>query len=48
MPLIVMPDLIRHPEGFEKTGFQPEFIPTKVGTRMTFYYRIGNENTGYN
>ena len=26
-PKVVMPDLIRHPEGFEFTGFRLQFIP---------------------
>jgi hypothetical protein len=30
-----MPDLIRHPEGFEMTGFRLEFIPMKIGAGMT-------------
>jgi hypothetical protein len=30
-----MTDLIRYPEGFERTGFGLEFIPMKIGTGMT-------------
>jgi len=30
-----MPDLIRHPEALEKTGFRLEFIPMKIGAGMT-------------
>ena len=30
-----MPDLIRHPEGLERTGFRLEFIPVKTGAGMT-------------
>jgi len=30
-----MPDLIRHPEGLERTGFRLEFIPMKIGAGMT-------------
>jgi hypothetical protein len=30
-----MPDLIRHPESFESTGFRLEFIPMKIGAGMT-------------
>jgi len=30
-----MPDLIRHPEGLESTGFRLEFIPMKIGAGMT-------------
>ena len=30
-----MPDLIRHPETFEKIGFRLEFIPMKIGAGMT-------------
>ena len=29
-----MPDLIRHPEGLERTGFRLEFIPMKIGAGM--------------
>jgi hypothetical protein len=35
MSLFVMPELIRHPEGFEKTGFRPEFTPSLNGAGMT-------------
>jgi hypothetical protein len=30
-----MPDLIRHPETLENTGFQLEFIPMEIGAGMT-------------
>jgi len=30
-----MPDSVRHPEGLEKIGFRPEFIPMKNGAGMT-------------
>jgi hypothetical protein len=30
-----MPELIRHPEGLERTGFRLEFIPMKIWTGMT-------------
>ncbi len=30
-----MPDLIRHPEALERTGFRLEFIPMKIGAGMT-------------
>jgi hypothetical protein len=30
-----MPDLIRHPEPLEKTGFRLGFIPMKIGAGMT-------------
>jgi hypothetical protein len=33
-----MPDLIRHPESFENTGFQLEFTPMKIGAGMTKWY----------
>jgi hypothetical protein len=33
----VMPDLIRHPEGIENSGFLPEFIPAKAGAGMTTF-----------
>jgi hypothetical protein len=33
-----MPDLIRHPGTFEKTGFRLEFIPVKMGAGMTPFY----------
>jgi len=29
-----MPDLIRHPECVERTGFRLEFIPIKIGAGM--------------
>jgi len=32
-----MPDLIRHPEGLERAGFQMEFIPMKIGAGMTTF-----------
>ena len=32
-----MPDLIRHPEGFEKTGFRLEFTPLQNGAGMTTF-----------
>jgi|GEM_PF-2914684 len=35
MSFSVMPDLIRHPEGLEKTGFRLEFIPMEIGAGMT-------------
>jgi hypothetical protein len=34
-----MPDLIRHPEALEKTGFRLEFIPTKIGAGMTLFMK---------
>ncbi len=34
-----MPDLIRHPEGFESTGFRLEFIPMKIGAGMTTFMK---------
>jgi len=34
----VIPDLIRYPEGFERTGFRLEFIPMKIGAGMTPSY----------
>ena len=42
-----MPDLslrldsieIRHPEGFEKTGFRLEFTPVKTGAGKTNFYK---------
>jgi hypothetical protein len=34
-----MPELIRHPEGFENTGFRLEFIPVKIGARMTTFMK---------
>jgi len=34
-----MPDLIRHPEGLEKTGFRLEFIPMKIGAGMTPFWK---------
>jgi hypothetical protein len=37
-----MPDLIRHPEGLEKTGFRLEFIPKKIGAGMTTSYENHN------
>jgi len=30
-----MPDLIRHPESLERTGFRLKFIPMKIGAGMT-------------
>ena len=30
-----MPDLIRHPECLESTGFRLEFIPMEIGAGMT-------------
>jgi hypothetical protein len=33
-----MPDLIRHPENLEDTGFRLEFIPMKSGAGMTPFY----------
>ncbi len=30
-----MPDLIRHLEALEKTGFRLEFVPMKIGAGMT-------------
>ncbi len=36
--LSVMPDLIRHPESLEKTGFRLEFTPVKTGAGMTPSY----------
>jgi hypothetical protein len=33
-----MPDLIRHPESLEKTGFRLEFIPMKIRAGMTTSY----------
>ena len=30
-----MPDLIRHLEAFQSTGFRLEFIPMKIGAGMT-------------
>jgi hypothetical protein len=30
-----MPDLIRHPERFDKTGFRLEFTPLQNGAGMT-------------
>ncbi len=38
----VMPDLIRHPEGIEKTGFRLEFIPIKIGAGMTTFLQTGS------
>jgi len=35
-----MPDLIRHPEGLERTGFRLEFIPIKIGTGMTILVEL--------
>jgi hypothetical protein len=32
-----MPDLIRHPETFEKTGFRLEFAPLEKGAGMTTF-----------
>jgi hypothetical protein len=47
-----MPDLIRHPEGFERTGCarslrlpsvaRLEFIPMKIGTGMTILFETIN------
>jgi hypothetical protein len=34
-----MPDLIRHPEGLERTGFRLEFIPMKIGVGMTTFIK---------
>jgi hypothetical protein len=34
-----MPDLIRHPEGLESTGFRLEFIPMKIGAGMTTFVK---------
>ena len=34
-----MPDLIRHPEGLERTGFRLEFIPMKIGAGMTTFIK---------
>ncbi len=31
----VMPDVIRHPEPLEKTGFRLEFTPVKTGAGTT-------------
>ncbi len=30
-----MPDLIRHPEALQNTGFRLKFIPMKIGAGMT-------------
>jgi hypothetical protein len=38
----VMPDLIRYPEAFQKTGFRLEFIPMKIGAGMTHLYENRN------
>ena len=35
-PKVVIPDLIRHPEGFEFTGFRLQFTRTGCGAGMTF------------
>ena len=35
-----MPDLIRHPEGLERTGFRLEFIPIKIGAGMTILIEL--------
>ncbi len=35
-----MPDLIRHPESPEDTGFRLEFIPMKIGAGMTTFWRL--------
>jgi hypothetical protein len=35
-----MPDVIRHPEGLEKTGFRLEFIQVKTGAGMTTFSEI--------
>jgi len=32
-----MPDLIRHLERLERTGFRLEFIPMKIGAGMTTF-----------
>jgi len=37
-----MPDLIRHPERLEKTGFRLEFIPMKIGAGMTTLWETVN------
>jgi len=34
-----MPDLIRHPEGFEITGFRLEFTPLQNGAGMTTFLK---------
>ena len=34
-----MPDLTRHPEAFEKTGFWLQFIPIKIGAGMTAFMK---------
>ncbi len=34
-----MPDLIRHPETLESTGFRLESIPMKIGAGMTPLYQ---------
>ena len=36
-----MPDLIRHPEGLERTGFRLEFIPMEIGAGMTVLIEDG-------
>ena len=36
-----MPDLIRHPEGLERTGFRLEFIPVETGAGMTLLIEDG-------
>jgi hypothetical protein len=37
MSFSVMPDLIRHPETHENTGFRLEFIPMEIGAGMTTF-----------
>ena len=32
-----MPDMIRHPEGLQRSGFRLEFILMKIGTGMTTF-----------